>query len=75
MAHEHERRVHPRTHRPQLYPFLSIPSAEWAALACALIWAANGLLLRTQSERVTPRRHERHSLRRSRYSFLVGATL
>jgi hypothetical protein len=54
MAHEHERRVHPRTHRPQLYPFLSIPSAEWAALACALIWAANGLLLRTQSERVTP---------------------
>ncbi|MFT5088624.1 MAG: DME family drug/metabolite transporter [Planctomycetota bacterium] len=54
MAHEHERRVHPRTHRPQLYSFLSISSAEWAALACALIWAANGLLLRTQSEHVTP---------------------
>ena len=28
--------------------------AEWSALACALIWSANGLILRTQSEYVTP---------------------
>jgi DME family drug/metabolite transporter len=33
---------------------LNISLAEWAALSCALIWATNGLLLRTQSEHVTP---------------------
>jgi drug/metabolite transporter, DME family len=53
MAREHERRGHPRPHRPQLHP-LNISPAEWSSLACALIWAANGLLLRTQSEHVTP---------------------
>ena len=33
---------------------MSLSLAEWAALSCALIWATNGLLLRTQSEYVTP---------------------
>ena len=33
---------------------MSVSLAEWAALSCALIWATNGLLLRTQSEHVTP---------------------
>ena len=33
---------------------MSLSLAEWAALSCALIWATNGLLLRTQSEHVTP---------------------
>lgn len=35
-------------HRPLL------TSAEWAALVCAFIWAFNGLVLRTQSEKVSP---------------------
>ena len=33
---------------------IAISSAEWAALICAFIWAFNGLVLRTQSERVSP---------------------
>lgn len=33
---------------------MNLSLAEWAALSCALIWATNGLLLRTQSEHVTP---------------------
>ncbi len=31
-----------------------LSAAEWAALVCAFIWAFNGLVLRTQSHKVSP---------------------